>query len=83
MSARELGKGNVSLAEECGVEDCDGQLEEISKATIDIYNHECNVITDTEDNIGMIFQLDGNDVKVSTRGFGSYVKFIKECYHRG
>ncbi len=23
-SARELGKGNISLAEECGVDDCDG-----------------------------------------------------------
>jgi hypothetical protein len=55
MSVRELGKGNISLAEECGVDDCDGQLEENSKATIDINNHECNVITDTEDNIGIIF----------------------------
>ncbi len=25
MSARELGKGNVSVAEECGVDDCNGQ----------------------------------------------------------
>jgi hypothetical protein len=24
MSARKLGKGNISLAEECGVDDCDG-----------------------------------------------------------
>ena len=29
MSARELGKGNISLAEECGIDDCDGKLEEI------------------------------------------------------
>ncbi len=33
MSAHELEKGNISLAEECGVDDCDGQLEENSKAT--------------------------------------------------
>ncbi len=83
MSARELGKGNISLAEECGVDDCDGQLEENSKATIDINYHECNMITDTGDNIGIIFQLEGNDVKVSLRAFGSYVKFNKECYHKG
>ncbi len=34
MSARELGKGNISLAEICGVDDCDGQYEDNSKATI-------------------------------------------------
>jgi hypothetical protein len=65
MSARELGKGNVSVAEECGVDDHDGQLEENSKAAIDINNHECNMITDTEDNFGIIFQLEGNDVNYS------------------
>jgi hypothetical protein len=78
-----LGKGNVSVAEECGVDDCDGQLEENSKATRDIDDHECNVNTDTEDNISIIFQLEGNDVKFSIRDFGSYVKFNKECYHKG
>jgi hypothetical protein len=41
------------------------------------------MITDTEDNIGIIFKLEGNDVKVSLRDFGSYVKFYKECYHKG
>ncbi len=41
------------------------------------------MITDSEDNIGMIFQLGGKDVKVSLRDFGSYVKFNKECYHKG
>jgi hypothetical protein len=41
------------------------------------------MITDTEDNIGIIFLLEGNDVKVSLRNFGSYVKFNKECYHKG
>ncbi len=41
------------------------------------------MITDTEDNIGIIFQLEGYDVKVSLRDFGSYVKFNKECYHKG
>jgi hypothetical protein len=73
MSASELGKGNVCLAEACGVDDCEGQLEENSKATIDINGHECNVITDTEDYIGIIFQLESNDVKVSLKDFGSYV----------
>jgi hypothetical protein len=41
------------------------------------------VITDTEDNIGIFFKLDGNDVKVSLRDFESYMKFNKECYHKG
>ncbi len=72
MSAHELGKENVCLAEECSVNDCEGQLEENSKATIDIDNHECNVITDTEDDNGIIFWLESNDVKVSLRDFGSY-----------
>jgi hypothetical protein len=40
------------------------------------------MITDTEDNIGIIFQLEGKDVKVSIRDFGSYVKFNKECYQK-
>jgi hypothetical protein len=83
MSARELGKGNVCLLEECGVDDCEGKLEENSKATIDINDHECNVITDTEDNIGIFFWLESNNVKYSLRDFGSYVKFNKECYHKG
>ncbi len=78
-----MGKGNISLAEECGVDNCDCQLEDNSKATIDINDHECNVMTDTEDNIGIIFQLEGSDVKVSLRDFGSYMKFNKECYHKG
>ena len=56
MSMRELGKGNISLAEECGTDDFDGKLEENSKATIDINDRECNMITDTEDNIGIIFE---------------------------
>jgi hypothetical protein len=34
------------------------------------FDHECNVITDTEDNTGIIFQLEGNYVKVSLRDFG-------------
>ena len=69
-------------AEECGVDDCEEELEENSKTTFDINDHECNVITDTEDDIGIIFQLKGNDVKVSLRDFGSYMKFNKECYHK-
>jgi hypothetical protein len=83
MSAHELGKGNISLTEECGVDDCDKQLEENSKATIDINDHECSVITDTEDDIGIIFQLEGNDEKVSLKDFGSCMKFNTECCHKG
>jgi hypothetical protein len=83
MSGRELREGNVYLAEECGVDDCEGQFKENSKATFDMTDHECNLITDTEDDIGIIFQLEGYDVKVSLRDFGSYVKFNKECYHKG
>jgi hypothetical protein len=47
MSGRESGEGNVCVAEECGVDDCEGQIEENSKATFDINNHECIMITDT------------------------------------
>jgi hypothetical protein len=83
MSVHELGKGNVSVAEECGVDNCEGELAENSKATFHVNDHECNVITDTEDDIGIIFQLEGNDEKVSIRDFGSYVKFKQECYHKG
>jgi hypothetical protein len=82
-SGHELGEGNDCVAEECGVDDCEGELEEKSKATFDINDHECNMITDTEDDIGIIFKLEGNDVKVSIRDFGSYVKFNKECLHKG
>jgi hypothetical protein len=76
-----LGEGNVCVyvgkiteetihatnasAEECGVDDCKGELEENSKATFDIKDHEFNVITDTEDNIVIIFKLEGNDVKLA------------------
>ena len=79
MSACELGKGNVSVAEEFGVDNCEGELEKKSKATFHINDNECNVITDTEDDIGIIFQSEGNDEKVSLRDFGSYMKFNKEC----
>jgi hypothetical protein len=82
-SGHELGEGNVCIAEECGADDCEGELEENSKAKFDINDHEFNVITDTEDDIGIIFKLEGNNVKVSLRDFGSYVKFNKECYHKG
>ncbi len=83
MSGRELGEGNVCVAEKCGVDDCEGQFKENSKAIFDINDHECNAITDTEDNIGIIFQLEGNDIKVSLQGFGSQMKFNKQCYHKG
>ncbi len=51
-------------AEECGVDDCERKLEDNSKATININNHECNMITDTEADISIIFKLEGNDVKL-------------------
>jgi hypothetical protein len=82
-SGHELGEENVFVVKECGVNYCKGELEENSKATFDINDHECNVINDTEDNIGIFFKLEGNDVKVSLRDFGSYMKFNKECYHKG
>ncbi len=72
-------------ADKCGVDDSEVELEDNSKATINLNDHECSVIDDTEDNIGIIFKLEGNDVKVSLslRDFGSYVKFIQECLHKG
>jgi hypothetical protein len=36
MSVHELGEGNVCVAEECSADDCEGELEENSKATVDI-----------------------------------------------
>jgi hypothetical protein len=72
-----------AAAEECGVDDCEEKLEDNLKATINVNDHECNVIEDTEDNISIIFKLEGSDVKVSLRDFGSYVKFNKECLCRG
>jgi hypothetical protein len=41
------------------------------------------MIPDTEDDMGTIFKLEGNDERVSLREFGSYVKLNKECYHKG
>jgi hypothetical protein len=41
------------------------------------------MIEDTEDDIGIIFKLESNDVKVSLRDFKSYVKFDKECLNKG
>ncbi len=82
MTEETLHATNAS-AEECGVDNCEGELEDNSKATINVNNHECNMIDDTEDNIGIIFKLEGNAVKVSLRDFGSYVKFNKECLHKG
>ncbi len=59
MSVRELGKRNDCVAEICGVDDCEGQFEDNSKATININYHECNMITDTEDNIVIFFLVGG------------------------
>jgi hypothetical protein len=42
-----------------------------------------NSSTDEEDEIGLIFELEGKETKVCLRDFGSYVKFSKECYHNG
>ena len=75
-SKNEGGEGNVCVyvgnmteetlhatkasAEECGVDDCEGKLEDNSKVTINVNNHECNMIEDTENNIGKIFfKLEG------------------------
>ncbi len=55
MSGHELGEKNVCVAVECAADDCEGQFKENSKATFNINNHECNVITDTEDNTSIFF----------------------------
>ncbi len=98
-SGKEWGEGNVDVyvwkmtaatqhaknvaVEQCGVDECERELEDNSKATINVDDHECNVIEDTKDDIGIIFKLKGNEVKVSLRDFGSYVKFNKEYLHKG
>jgi hypothetical protein len=41
------------------------------------------LIEDTEVDISIIFKLRSNDVKVGLRDFESYVKFNKECSHKG
>ncbi len=82
-SGHELEEGNICVAKECGVDNCEGELEENSKAAFYINDHVCNMITDTEDDIGIIFKLEGNNLKGSLRDFGSYVKFNKEYYHKG
>ncbi len=74
---------NSVAAEQCGVDDCEGELDDNSKATINVNDHECNIIEDTKEDIGIIFKLEVNEVKVSLRDFGSYVKFNKECLHKG
>jgi hypothetical protein len=81
MTAETLHATNTA-AEECGVDDCEGELEDNSNATINVNDHKCNVIEDTEDDIGIIFKLEGNDVKVRQMDFGSYMKFNKECLHK-
>jgi hypothetical protein len=82
MPAVTLHANNIA-AEQCGVDDCEGGLEDNLKATINVNDHECNVIEDTEDDIGIIFNLEGNEVIVSLRDVGSYMKFNKECLHKG
>ena len=72
MTEKTLHATNAS-SEECRVDDCEGELEDNSKATINVNDHECNEIDDNEDNNSIIFKLEGNDVKVSVRDFGSYV----------
>jgi hypothetical protein len=70
MTEEKLHATNAS-AKEYGVDDCEGGLEESSKATINVNDHECNGIDDTEDNNGIILKLEDNDVKVSLRDFGT------------
>jgi hypothetical protein len=71
-SRQEWGEGNVCVydgkmtaetqhatnaaAEQCSV-DYEGELEDNSKAIINVNDHECNVIDNTEDNIGIILSL--------------------------
>jgi hypothetical protein len=38
---------------------------------------------DNEDEIGLIFELEGKETKVCLRDLGCYVKLSKECYHKG
>jgi hypothetical protein len=40
-------------------------------------------LVDDEDEIGLIFELEGQETKVCLRDLGSYVKFSKECYRKG
>jgi hypothetical protein len=70
-SEHEWGEGNVCVyvgkmteetlhatnasSEECGVDDCEGELKDNSKAKINVNDHECNMIEDAEDDIGIIF----------------------------
>jgi hypothetical protein len=84
MTEETLHATNAS-AEKCGVDDCEGELEDNSIATINVKDHECNVIADTKDDMGTIFKLEGDDVKVGLRlrGFGNYMKFNKESLHKG
>ncbi len=58
-SWHELGEGNVCVTDDCGVDDCEGELEEKSKATFDMNDRECKIITDTEDGIGIFFSVGG------------------------
>jgi hypothetical protein len=74
---------NSVAAVQCGVDDSEGELEDKSSSTININDHKCNIAEDTEDNIGIIFDLEHNEVKVNLRDFGSYVKYNKECLHKG
>jgi hypothetical protein len=53
---------NIVASESCGVDDCEGELEDNSKATINVNDHECKVAEDTKDNIGIIFDLEGNEL---------------------
>jgi hypothetical protein len=73
---------NSVAAEQCGVDDCEGESEDNSKATINVNDHICKVAEDTKEDIGIIFDLEDNEVNVSLRDFGTYMKFNKECLHK-
>ncbi len=82
-NGKEWGEGNVGVyvwkmpaakqnsiniaAEQCGVDDCEGELEGNSKATININYHECKIAEDTKNYIGIMFNLESNEVQVSLR----------------
>ncbi len=62
---------NSVPAQCCGVDDSEGGLEDKSKATINVNDQECNGAEDIKDKIGIIFDLEGKEVKVCLRDFGS------------
>ncbi len=61
MPAAKQNANNVA-AEKCGVDEWEGELEDNSKATINVNDHKCNIAEDTKDDIAIIIYLEGNVV---------------------